>query len=141
MLLFCKFLPGSPIHQLISDTQHRHQMSESSSSLQQMYATGMPETGRDHNFKTDTNLGGNISPYNTTSNSTMGSPIHQSMFGQMPNLGMFSGNTSPTINPLLSPNGSPIYGTYGTSGNLPQPSSVSSITQGNNCYILHGAWL
>lgn len=90
-----------------------------------MYSDG--SGGRDHNFKTDAN----ISPYNTASNSTMGSPIHQAMFGQLSNIGgMFSGNTSPTLNPLLSPNNSPIYGSYGTGGNLPQPNSVSSITQG-----------
>lgn len=87
-------------------------MSESSSSLHQMYPT-MTETGRDHNFKTDPGLAG--------------SPIHQAMFAPLPNLALFpGGNTSPTLNPLLSPSGSPIY------GNLPQPNSVSSITQGDN---------
>lgn len=112
--------------------QHRqHQISESSSSLHQMYSGIGEASGRDHNFKTDTN----VSPYSTTSNSAIGSPIHQTMFGQIPNIGLYSGNTSPTLNPLLSPSNSPIYGSYGTSGNLPQPNSVSSITQGKYIYI------
>lgn len=40
---------------------------------------------------------------------------------------MYSGTNSPILNPLLSPNTSPVFGGYGQS---PTGSSVSSITQG-----------
>lgn len=166
------FVLGSPIHQhqLVSDSQHRHQKVDSSSSpIHQFYpsisdSSGMPDyqkySSRDHNFKiSDATLGlppetyqpptnytydpnrsfgssplhsANISPYASTSNN-LGSPIHQNIYGTtLPNLGLYSGTNSPILNPLLSPNASPVFGGYspGTSSTLVQPTSITSITQG-----------
>lgn len=67
------------------------------------------------------------SPYATNPNSTLNSPIQQTMFGQVPSLGVYSGTNSPILNPLLSPNTSPVFGGY---GQTTPGSSVSSITQG-----------
>ncbi|KAJ8916548.1 hypothetical protein NQ315_000190 [Exocentrus adspersus] len=67
------------------------------------------------------------SPYTTNPNSSLGSPIQQSMFGPVPGLGMYSGSNSPILNPLLSPNTSPVFGGYAQST---PGSSISSITQG-----------
>lgn len=164
------FPPGSPIHQhqLVSDSQHRHQKAaaESSSPIHQFYtgiseASGVPQySTRDHNFKlSDATLGlppesyqppagyvydanrsygnsplhsANISPYASTS-SNLGSPIHQGIYGAaLSNLGLYSGTSSPIMNPLLSPNASPVFGGYTQGGTSPlaQPTSISSITQG-----------
>lgn len=132
----------SPIHQLYTN------INDPAANLPefQKYVTG-----RDHNFKlSDSTLvppeayqnhpqnfydlnrsfsnsplhSGNISPYASNSSGGLGSPIHQSLYGQLPNLGLYSGGNSPILNPLLSPNTSPVY------GGLQQPSSISSITQG-----------
>ncbi|KAG5893454.1 hypothetical protein JTB14_012171 [Gonioctena quinquepunctata] len=67
------------------------------------------------------------SPYTTTHNSNLNSPINQGIFSQVSNLAMYSGSNSPILNTLLSPNTSPVFGGFhqATPG-----SSVSSITQG-----------
>ncbi|KAK5638408.1 hypothetical protein RI129_012703 [Pyrocoelia pectoralis] len=137
-------IPGSPIHQVINDT--RHQIPESSSPVHQIYS-GTTDTNpvlavSHDSYQTQTlvhpNLGydpnrsfnnsplhsGNISPY-STSGSNLGSPIHQNLYGQMPNLAMYSGTNSPVMNP-------PVYVGYAqaVTGALSQPNSISSITQG-----------
>ncbi|XP_056645407.1 serine/threonine-protein kinase SIK3-like isoform X1 [Diorhabda sublineata] len=65
------------------------------------------------------------SPYTTTNLTS--SPIGPTVYSQVPNLGLYSGSNSPILNPLLSPNTSPVFGGYGQST---QGSSISSITQG-----------
>ncbi|XP_072381145.1 uncharacterized protein [Diabrotica undecimpunctata] len=65
------------------------------------------------------------SPYTTTNLTS--SPIGPSVFSQVSNLGLYSGSNSPILNPLLSPNTSPVFGGYMQNA---QGSSVSSITQG-----------
>ncbi|KAK4878193.1 hypothetical protein RN001_010699 [Aquatica leii] len=121
-------IPGSPIHQMVSDS--RHQMSESSSPVHQVYSNA-PETssgishdnyhgnlGYDPNrsFNNSPLHSGNISPY-STSGSNLGSPIHQNLYGQIS---------------MLNSNPPHVYVGYGqsTPGTLSQPTSISSITQG-----------
>lgn len=67
------------------------------------------------------------SQYTTSVSNNVNSSINQNIFGQVPNLGLYSGSNSPILNPLLSPSTSPVFGSYsqGASG-----TSVSSITQG-----------
>ncbi|XP_031331805.1 serine/threonine-protein kinase SIK3 isoform X2 [Photinus pyralis] len=132
-------IPGSPIHQIVGDS--RHQISESSSPVHQSYACTTDTNtvlGLTHDSLVHSNLGydpnrsfsnsplhsGNISPY-SNSGSNLGSPIHQNLYGQMPNLTMYSGNNSPVLTP-------PVYVGYtqAVSGALSQPNSISSITQG-----------
>ncbi|KAJ8956359.1 hypothetical protein NQ318_015097 [Aromia moschata] len=67
------------------------------------------------------------SPYATNPSSNLNSPIQQSMFGQVPGLAVYSGTNSPILNPLLSPNTSPVFGGY---SQTTPGTSVSSITQG-----------
>ncbi|KAJ8980376.1 hypothetical protein NQ317_009370 [Molorchus minor] len=67
------------------------------------------------------------SPYTTSPSSNLSSPIQQNIFGQVPGLGVYSGANSPILNPLMSPNTSPVFGGYSQST---PGSSVSSITQG-----------
>ncbi|CAH1118557.1 unnamed protein product [Phaedon cochleariae] len=66
------------------------------------------------------------SPYTTVHNCGS-SPIGQGVFSQVSNLGLYSGSNSPILNPLLSPNNSPVFGGY---GQTTPGSSISSITQG-----------
>ncbi|KAL3270959.1 hypothetical protein HHI36_021462 [Cryptolaemus montrouzieri] len=119
-------IPGSPIHQMMPD---RHQISEGSSPIHQFYSAessglqDLPSTSQAYNVAFDLptvqhrSYGGSPlhsgTPFNTSpSGSTVGQPI---LYGPMPNLSVFGGNTSP------------IYGTY-VQGNT--TSNVSSITQG-----------
>lgn len=67
------------------------------------------------------------SKFTTNPNNNMGSPINSPLYGQVSNLGLYSGNNSPILSSLISPNTSPVFGGY----NQATPgSSVSSITQG-----------
>lgn len=133
-------ITGSPIHQYVTDS--RHQISESSSPVHQLYSN-VPESSSQENYQAQSNYGyesnrsfnssplhsGNISPYSPNCG---GSPIHQTMYN-MPNYVLYSGSNSPIINPLLSPNASPVFGGYGhtSPGSHSQPTSISSITQGD----------
>ncbi|KAL1502082.1 hypothetical protein ABEB36_007280 [Hypothenemus hampei] len=113
-------IPGSPIHQIVPDQSHRHQLaSEGTSPIHQYYAAAeqniLPDYSkypiRDHSLQSETLVSG---------------ALVQS-FGQVTGINIFSG-TAPILNPLLNSNPSPVFGQYGstvTSGN-----SVSSITQG-----------
>lgn len=67
------------------------------------------------------------SQYSNNPNSNLGSPINTALFGQVPNLGLYSGNNSPILNPLISPSTSPVFGGYSQTA---PGTSVSSITQG-----------
>lgn len=85
---------------------------------------------------------GHISPFASNSGSQLGSPIHQTnmMYNQIQNLGLITGNNTPIIPPMYSAanmfsgsgQNSPVYGNYAynNQATLNQPTSVSSITQG-----------
>lgn len=125
---------------MVSDSQLRHQVSEGSSPIHQFYPTdpirdptlGLPPETYQNSYDGSRSYGNSplhTSPYGTNPNSNLNSPIQQTLFGQVPNLAMYSGTSSPIMNPLLSPSTSPVFGSY-----VQQPvapSSISSITQGN----------
>lgn len=149
-------IPGSPIHHVVMDPHHRHslQMSENTSPIHQYYPSitdpvtiqelqkyaSIPHDPnltpealqqQQHKYGYDSNRSFassplHTSPFNTSSNSGMTSPIQQNLYGQLPNLSLYSGSTSPILNPLGSPNSSPVFGGY----HPPNNPSVSSITQG-----------
>ncbi|XP_066261864.1 uncharacterized protein [Euwallacea similis] len=130
-------IPGSPIHQIVTDPSMRHQLpSENASPVHQFYTTAAhdqfptairePTLGLPPENLVSGALGG-YDRNHCTGASSYGAANSQS-FGQVPGLNMFMG-TAPMLNPLLTPSASPVFGGYtsptGGSGN-----SVSSITQG-----------
>ncbi|KAF5281309.1 hypothetical protein FQR65_LT14770 [Abscondita terminalis] len=113
-------IPGSPIHQMVSDS--RHQMPESVSPVHHAsdsdnYQTQLHGYDPNRSFNNSPLHSGNISPY-STSGSNLGSPIHQNMYGQISNLTLMNSNTPH------------VYVSYGQSTSGTQPTSISSITQG-----------
>ncbi|CAG9770009.1 unnamed protein product [Ceutorhynchus assimilis] len=136
-------IPGSPIHQIVTDPSLRHQLSsEGASPIHQYYSNttqdqNLQDFSKYSNIRDPTlglppenivpgALGGydrsplqcpGASPYGATSVQT---------FGQVPGLNIF-GTTTTMLNPLLSPSASPVFGGYSTPTG---GSSVSSITQG-----------
>ncbi|XP_063923599.1 serine/threonine-protein kinase SIK3 homolog isoform X3 [Zophobas morio] len=122
-------LQGSPIHQLVSDSQIRHQMTECPSPIHQFYSADPSLGPSPESYQSSfANSPLHTSPFGTNPSSNLNSPIQQNLFGQVPNLTMYSGTNSPIMNPLLSPSTSPVFGTY-----VPTPAApgtISSITQG-----------
>nr|XP_015836278.1 PREDICTED: serine/threonine-protein kinase SIK3 [Tribolium castaneum] len=130
-------IPGSPIHQLVSDPQMRHQMAECSSPIHQFYPNdpardptlGLPPESYQSSYDPNRSFGNSplhTSPFGTNPNSNLSSPIQQNLFAT--NLTMYSGTNSPIMNPLLSPSTSPVFGNYVQTPTA--PGSISSITQG-----------
>ncbi|XP_044260514.1 serine/threonine-protein kinase SIK3 isoform X2 [Tribolium madens] len=130
-------IPGSPIHQLVSDPQIRHQMAECSSPIHQFYPNdpsrdptlGLPPESYQSSYDPNRSFGNSplhSSPFGTNPNSNLSSPIQQNLFAT--NLSMYSGTNSPIMNPLLSPSTSPVFGNYVQTPTA--PGSISSITQG-----------
>ncbi|XP_030755254.1 serine/threonine-protein kinase SIK3-like isoform X1 [Sitophilus oryzae] len=135
-------IPGSPIHQIVSDQALRHQLSsEGASPIHQFYSSPSPDH-QDYKFTAirDPTLG--LPPENYVPGALGGydrSPLHApgaspygaatgQPFGQVPGLAMFSTASPSILNPLLSPSASPVFGGYSTpTGGA---SSISSITQG-----------
>lgn len=162
VLITIFFLKGSPIHQkLMPEQSLRHPLSECSSPVHQFYQS-LPEavtiqdlqkfsSSRDstmglppenfsvHNFPSydSTNRSTSYSPIHSQygNNPNSSSPIKTALFNQVPNLGLYSGNNSPILNPLMSPSTSPVFGGY--SQTTPS-TSVSSITQGK--WLLTGCY-
>lgn len=139
-------IPGSPIHQMVSDQSLRHQLSsEGASPIHQFYINPAPEqtnlqdyskfsTMRDptlglppENFVPGALGGYDRSPLNGPGASPYGAATGQA-FSQVSGLSMFSGTATPMLNPLLSPSASPVFGGYSTPTG--GGSSISSITQG-----------
>ncbi|KAJ8967019.1 hypothetical protein NQ314_003136 [Rhamnusium bicolor] len=94
---------------------------------QQNYAYDSANRSPSYSYETVNRSPLHTSPYTSNPSSNLNSPIQQSIFGQVPSLGVYSGANSPILNPLLSPNTSPVFGGYGQST---PGTSVSSITQG-----------
>ncbi|KAF7266508.1 hypothetical protein GWI33_020189 [Rhynchophorus ferrugineus] len=126
-------IPGSPIHQIVSDQTLRHQLSsEGASPIHQFYSTSSPDHQEYNKFSAirDPTLG--LPPENYVPGALGGydrSTLHAlEPFGQVPSLSMFSSAPSSLLNPLLSPSASPVFGGYSTPTG--GGTSISSITQG-----------
>lgn len=145
-------IPGSPIHQMVSDqrclaettTSPIHQLFSNSTDTVdlQKYRDSQLPSGSDlfngqsssvlvtqNNYGYDTSRSYSNSPLHsgnmspyTNSSGGLGSPIHHSAFYGP--LSLYSGNNSPILSNLNSPGTSPVF--Y----NSIQPNSISSITQG-----------
>lgn len=134
-----QFYPSLPEAVTIQDLQKFSSSRESTIAMapenfQTQNFVSFDGTNRSSNYSYDTVNRSPIhsSQYSNNPNNNIGSPINSALFGQVSNLGLYSGNNSPILNPLMSPSTSPVFGGYNQST---PGTSVSSITQG--IYLLY----
>ncbi|XP_018328680.1 serine/threonine-protein kinase SIK3 isoform X2 [Agrilus planipennis] len=130
-------IPGSPIHHFVTDACYPesnspvHQPSSSNMSSENFPSSSFAYDPN-HSYGNSPVHSGSTSPYTHNSSSGLNSPSHQAMYGQLPNLSLYAGGNVPINKPLLNPSMPQVFGTYGPNAAvaLPQPTSISSITQG-----------